>query len=54
MLEECHAGIEADYWALGVVLFTLIYGQNPFEAPTEHLAFEKILSLDFKFPVDAQ
>ena len=54
MLNQNFAGSEADFWALGAIIFTLLYGRNPFNADTEHLVFEKIVNLDFEFPQDAQ
>lgn len=47
MLNESHAGIEADYWALGCILYRLLFGKPAFIAETEHLTFEKILALDY-------
>jgi len=53
MLSESRAGPEADYWALGCILFKLLYGTVPFEGAHENLTFQKILNRDFNFPVDA-
>jgi serine/threonine protein kinase len=35
-------GIEADIWALGVVLYQLFMGTTPFTAPSPYLMFLKI------------
>lgn len=53
MLSQCMAGPEADFWSLGCILFTILFGKVPFDGATEHLTFEKITSLDYKFPIDA-
>lgn len=36
MLNESYAGPEADYWALGCILFKLLYGTVPFEGGHEN------------------
>jgi len=53
MLQSCSVGPEADFWALGVIIFRLLYGSVPFAGETEYLTFEKILNLDFEFPETA-
>jgi len=46
MLENNHAGPEADYWALGCTIFKLMYGRVPFDGDNENLTFEKIMKGD--------
>ena len=53
MLNESEAGPEADYWALGCVLFKLLYGRVPFKGAHENQTFEKILNRELEFPADA-
>lgn len=36
-----------DMWSLGVVVYQLLTGQLPFYADTDHLVFNKILSLEY-------
>ena len=37
-------------WALGVVLFTMLYGQFPFYDSVPHELFRKIKAADYKMP----
>lgn len=41
-----------DLWALGCIVYQMLVGKTPFEAPTEPLAFQQILSGDYAFPED--
>ena len=42
-------GAEADLWAVGVVLYTLMSGYLPFQAPNTLEMFQKIKDGDFHF-----
>ena len=53
MLQSNEAGPEADFWALGVIIYKLSFGKAPFEGCHENVTFEKILKREIEFPVDA-
>jgi serine/threonine-protein kinase 40 len=43
-------GKPSDMWALGVVLFTMLYGQFPFYDSVPQELFRKIKAADFTIP----
>lgn len=43
-------GIYSDFWAVGCVLYSMVYGFPPFNDKTEYLVFQNILNLNFRFP----
>ena len=45
-----YCGKEADIWALGVIMFNLIYGRCPFRAENERELYKKITKGSFGFP----
>lgn len=45
-----YCGKESDVWALGVILYNLIYGRCPFRAQTEKELYRKISKGNFNFP----
>lgn len=47
-----YLGKPSDMWALGVVLFTMLYGQFPFYDSVPQELFKKIKLADFKIPND--
>ena len=53
MLNESRAVPGSDYWALGCILYKLLFGAVPFEGANENLTFEKILNRELVFPGDA-
>ena len=49
-----YAGKPSDMWALGVVLFTMLYGQFPFYDSAPHELFQKIKSAEYTIPDDGR
>lgn len=47
-----YSGKASDLWALGVVLFTMLYGQFPFYDNVPHELFRKIKSAEYTIPND--
>lgn len=45
-------GPPADLWAFGCIVFQLVAGSLPFQAPNEFLIFQKILKLEYTIPSD--
>ncbi|PKI83339.1 non-specific serine/threonine protein kinase [Malassezia vespertilionis] len=50
LLNDKVAGIPADWWAFGCVLYQLFTGHAPFRAANEYKTFQKILRRDLTFP----
>ncbi|EDO41944.1 predicted protein [Nematostella vectensis] len=48
-----YSGKASDMWALGVVLYTMLYGQFPFYDSVPHELFRKIKSAEFVIPSDS-
>ncbi|CAI5999065.1 unnamed protein product [Closterium sp. NIES-64] len=44
-------GREVDVWALGVLLYELLVGCPPFEAPTQTDTYRRIVEVDVRFPL---
>ncbi|KAK9467786.1 kinase-like domain-containing protein [Lipomyces arxii] len=51
LLTDKAAGKSSDLWALGCILFQLLSGRPPFKASNEYQTFQKIIKLDYQFPV---
>ncbi|KAK3603549.1 hypothetical protein CHS0354_027973 [Potamilus streckersoni] len=49
-----YLGKPSDMWALGVVLFTMLYGQFPFYDSIPQELFRKIKSAEFRLPPDVR
>merc|ERR550532_681109 len=49
-----YAGKPSDMWALGVALFTMLYGQFPFYDSAPHELFQKIKSAEYTIPDDGR
>jgi len=51
LLRDNTAGKPSDLWAFGCIIYQLLVGRPPFKAATEYLTFQKIVSLEYEFPV---
>lgn len=49
-----YSGKASDMWALGVVLYTMLYGQFPFYDSIPHELFRKIKTAEFVLPNDGR
>ncbi|XP_014247096.1 serine/threonine-protein kinase 40-like [Cimex lectularius] len=49
-----YVGKPSDMWALGVVLFTMLYGQFPFYDSSPTQLFNKIKAADYQIPSDGR
>ena len=50
LLKDKQAGTSSDLWALGCIIFQMLAGQYPFQAPNEYLTFQQILNCKYEFP----
>lgn len=45
---------EVDYWSIGVILYTMLYGRPPFESQDVKQTYKKIKSVTYSFPDHVQ
>ena len=45
-----YCGKQVDVWALGIILFNMLYGRCPFRAENERELYRKIAKGSFGFP----
>jgi MAP/microtubule affinity-regulating kinase len=48
--KDSFSPFKADIWALGVLLFRLVFGVLPFKAKTPEQILKKILNVGLRFP----
>ncbi|KAI1472115.1 kinase-like protein [Daldinia caldariorum] len=51
LLTNKNACKASDLWAYGCIIYQLLAGRPPFKAGSEYLTFQKIVNLDYEFPV---
>lgn len=52
LLKDKQACVSSDLWALGCIIYQMLVGQYPFQAPNEYLTFQQILNCRYEFPDD--
>ncbi|GET87351.1 protein kinase, putative [Leishmania tarentolae] len=52
LLESSYTCCASDYWGCGCVLYLMLVGQRPFDAPTQYLLIKTILEKEPEFPDD--
>ena len=50
LLQENYTCTASDYWACGCVLYHMLTGKRPFDAPTQYLLIKSILEQSVQFP----
>ena len=52
LLKDKQAGTSSDLWALGCIIYQMLAGQYPFQAPNEYLTFQQIVNCNYQFTDD--
>ena len=47
-----YCGKQTDVWALGVILFSMLFGRTPFRAENERELYRKIAKGAYNYPDD--
>ena len=50
VLQSQSAGYEADYWAVGAILFQMLTGYAPFRASNEYHIMRRVMNIEYDFP----
>lgn len=51
LLTDKNACKASDLWAFGCIVYQLLAGRPPFKAANEYLTFQKIVALEYEFPI---
>jgi len=51
LLTDKNACKASDLWAFGCIIYQLLAGRPPFKAANEYLTFQKIVALEYEFPI---
>ncbi|KAF7590126.1 pkb-activating kinase-like protein [Aspergillus hancockii] len=51
LLTDKNACKASDLWAFGCIIYQLLAGRPPFKAGNEYLTFQKIVALEYDFPI---
>ena len=51
LLTDKNACKASDLWAFGCIIYQLLAGRPPFKAANEYLTFQKIVALEYDFPI---
>ncbi|KAL4945438.1 hypothetical protein BDV06DRAFT_31014 [Aspergillus oleicola] len=51
LLTDKNACKASDLWAFGCIIYQLLAGRPPFKAGNEYLTFQKIVALEYEFPI---
>ena len=51
LLTDKNACKASDLWAFGCIIYQLLAGRPPFKAGNEYLTFQKIIALNYEFPI---
>ena len=51
--KEVGHGFEVDIWAIGIMLYAMLFGKPPFQAKDVNVIYERTKTNDFKFPPES-